>query len=153
MSENVSFVPEGSPLMSPMLAIQNAGEAIDFFKKAFGAEEMFRLQDPTGKIPHAQIRIGNVTIMLAAEATRYNKSPPTPAGTTLIMNIHVPRVDDVFAQAIEQGAKVIFPLSDQFYGDRCGRLQDPFGHQWIFSTHVEDLSQEEMQRRFQELFA
>jgi PhnB protein len=135
----------------PMLAVRKADEAIEFYKKAFGAEELFRLTDPSGNVVHAEIKIGEALIMLAEEDPRYNRSPEMLGGTSVIVHIYVPDVDKTIGDAIAAGAKEIFPISDQFYGDRTGRIEDPYRHMWIFSTHREDVSIEEMKERFEKL--
>jgi PhnB protein len=136
---------------TPMLAIRGAAEAIEFYKRAFGAVEVMRLNDPQGMVAHAEIKIGGALVMLAEEHPDYNRSPQTLGGTSVVVMIYVEDVDAVFQRAIDAGAKVVFPLRDQFYGDRSGRLEDPFGHMWIFSTHIDDVPAEEMQRRFDAL--
>jgi PhnB protein len=146
-------LPVNYPPASPMLAIRDAAAAMDFYQRAFGAVEVMRMADAEGKVVHGEIRIGQALIMLAEEHPDYNRSPQTLGGTSVIMNVYVPDVDAMFVKATAAGAKVLFPLSDQFYGDRTGRLEDPFGHMWIFSTRIEDVSHEEMQRRFEAMMS
>lgn len=134
----------------PMLAVRNAGAAIEWYKKVFNASETNRLTDPGGTIAHAELRIGDSVIMLAEEHPDYNKSPETLNGTPVILNLYVPDVDQVEKLAIQAGARSIFPVADQFYGDRAGRIQDPFGHMWIISKHIKDVTPEEMQRHMRE---
>jgi PhnB protein len=141
-------LPDNYPPASPMLAIRDAAAAMEFYKRAFGAVEVMRMADSDGKVVHGEIRIGQALVMLAEENPDYNRSPQTLGGTSVILNVYVANVDEMFAAATAAGAKVVFPLADQFYGDRSGRLEDPFGHMWIFSTRIEDVSHEEMQRRF-----
>ena len=145
---NPSIAP-GMEAAVPMLAIRGAATAFEFYKKAFGAEEIARLADPAGNIAHGEIRIGRAVVMLAEENPAFNKSPKTLGGSCVILHLYVDDADAVFARAVSLGAKVVFPLSDQFYGDRSGRLEDPFGHLWIISTRKEDVSPEETQRRFE----
>ncbi len=139
------------PPLSPMLAIRDAAAAVEFYQRAFGAVEVMRMADPSGKLVHGEFKIGDALVMVAEEHPDYNRSPQTLGGTSVILNIYVPDVDALFGRAVAAGAKVIFPLKNQFYGDRCGRLEDPFGHMWIFSTRVEEISREEMVRRFDEM--
>ena len=139
------------PPLSPMLAIRDAAGAVEFYKRAFGAVEVMRLADPNGKLVHGEFTIGDALVMVAEENPEYNRSPQTLGGTSVILNVYVPDVDALFERAVAAGAKVIFPLSNQFYGDRTGRLEDPFGHMWIFSTRVEEITREEMVRRFEEM--
>jgi PhnB protein len=134
-----------------MLAIRNAAAALDFYQRAFGAVEVMRLTDPAGTVVHGEFKIGEALIMVAEENPQFNRSPQTLGGTSVILNVYVPDVDAIFARATAAGAKVVFPISDQFYGDRTGRLEDPFGHMWIFSTRIEDVSPAEMQRRMDAL--
>jgi len=144
-----SVKPNDYPPLSPMLAIRDAAAAVEFYKRAFGAVEVMRLTDPSGKLVHGEFTIGNALVMVAEENPEYNRSPMTLGGTSVILNVYVPDVDALFERAVAAGAKVIFPLSNQFYGDRTGRLEDPFGHMWIFSTRVEEITREEMVRRFE----
>ena len=137
------------PPLSPMLAIRDAAAAEEFYKRAFGAVEVMRLAEPSGKLVHGEFMIGDALVMVAEENPEYNRSPQTLGGTSVILNVYVPDVDALFERAVAAGAKVVFPLKNQFYGDRCGRLEDPFGHMWIFSTRVEDITREEMVRRFE----
>ncbi len=143
---DVSPIPEGFHSISPYLLIDGAAEAIEFYKEAFGAEETVRMPTPDGKLQHAEIRIGDSTIMLAD--TPPDKSSPKKLGDTPVMlHLYVPDVDAVFAQAVKAGATVERPVSDQFYGDRNGDLIDPFGHRWGVSTHKEDLTLEQINER------
>lgn len=147
----VNHIPEGYSSVTPYLHIAGAARAIEFYKKAFGAEELLRMEQPDGKLGHAEIRIGDSTVMLADESEEWgNASPSTLGGTSISMMIYVPNVDEVFRRAIEEGAAERSPVSNQFYGDRSGTLQDPFGHRWTIATHVEDIEPEEMERRARE---
>lgn len=140
--------PPGFHTVTPYLYIRGAAEAIEFYKQAFGAEELFRMPMPDGKLGHAEIQIGDSRIMLADETPEVGvTSPQTLNGTTASYLIYVENVDERFAQALAAGGEVVRPLADQFYGDRTGCLKDPFGHIWTLSTHIEDVSPEEMQRR------
>jgi len=144
----VKTIPDGYHSVTPYLIISGAGEAIDYYKKAFGATELLRMPAPGGKIGHAEIKIGDSPIMLADEFPEMGyKSPKTLGGSPVSLMIYVADVDTVFDQAIATGGKVQRPVKDQFYGDRSGTLEDPFGHVWHVATHKEDVSAEEMERR------
>jgi len=132
------------------LVVDNAAHAIEFYKQAFDAAELMRLDDPNGNIIHAQIKIGDSPIDIAPEEGAYNRSPHSLGGSAVPISLYVEDVDALAERAIAAGATVIFPISDQFYGDRGGRLQDPFGHMWIVSTHKEDVAPDEMSRRVAE---
>src|SRR5438445_11830452 len=141
-------IPEGYHTATPYLIIKGAADAIEFYKKAFGATEIMRFPAPGGKIGHAEIKIGDSPIMLADEFSEMGyKSPQTLGGSPVSIMIYVEDVDTVFKQAIAAGAKEQRPVKDQFYGDRLGTLEDPFGHVWHVSTHKEDVSLEEMEKR------
>jgi PhnB protein len=148
MSSQANPVPDGYHSVTPALTIKGAADAIEFYKRAFGAKELMRLAEPNGTIGHAEIGIGDSRIMLSDENPAYNASPQTLGGSTVHISLYVEDVDKVIDQAVALGAKVVFPAQDQFYGDRSGRIVDPFGHVWIISTHQEDVSEEEMQKRF-----
>ncbi len=152
MTSKSKPIPDGYHSATPMLAIRDAATAIEFYKQAFGATESMRLNDPNGKVAHAEIKIGNALIMIADENPEYNTSPQSLGGSTVIINVYVEDVDTLVNQAVAAGAKVVYPVEDQFYGDRSGRLADPFGHIWIVATHKEDVLPEEMQRRFAALY-
>jgi PhnB protein len=145
---SVKPIPDGFQGATPMLAIRDAARALAFYKKAFGATEVTRLTEPSGKIAHAEIKVGQAVIMLAEEHPDYNRSPQSLGGSSVILHLYVEDVDAFACQAVAAGAKLVFPVKDQFYGDRSGRLVDPFGHLWIISTHKEDLSPEEMEKRY-----
>jgi PhnB protein len=141
-------VPEGYHTATPYLIVKGAAEAIEFYKKAFGARELMRFADPSGKVGHAEIKIGNSPIMLADEHPDMGyRGPKSLGGSPVSILLYVEDVDRLFAQAIAAGGKVDRPVKDQFYGDRSGTLTDPFGHVWSISTHKEDLTPEEMHRR------
>ena len=141
-------IPAGHPAVSPYLIVDGAASALAFYKRAFGAKELMQHADPSGRIGHAEIRIGDSVIMLADEHVEINaRSPKTVGGTPVILHVYVKDVDAVARQALAAGAKVVRPVQDQFYGDRSGTLEDPFGHQWHVSTHVEDVSPAELRRR------
>lgn len=141
-------VPEGYHSVTPYLVIQGAAAALEFYKKVFGAQETMSFPGPDGKVGHAEIRIGDSAIMLADEFPQMGiKGPQSLGGSAVSILLYVPDVDTVVANAVAAGAKLIRPLQDQFYGDRSGTIVDPFGHIWNISTHKEDVSPEEMQRR------
>ncbi len=143
----VKPVPDGYHTVTPYLIIKGASDAIDYYKKAFGATELFRM-DHEGKVGHAEIKIGDSPIMLADESPQLGyKSPATLGGTPVSIMIYVDDVDKTFKQAIAAGGKSEKPVQDQFYGDRSGTLKDPFGHVWHVATHKEDVSPEEMEKR------
>lgn len=146
----VKMIPDGYHSVTPYLIISGAADAIDYYKKAFGAIELFRMPAPDGKIGHAEIKIGDSPIMLADEFPEMGyKSPGTLGGSPVSLMIYVADVDTIFAQAVAAGGKVQRPVKDQFYGDRSGTLEDPFGHVWHVATHKENVSAEEMERRAQ----
>jgi PhnB protein len=142
-------IPEGFHTATPYLIIDGASRAIEFYKKAFGATELTRMADSTGKIRHAEIKIGNSPFMITDESPEFPQwlSPKSRGGTPVHIHLYVEDVDAVFDQAIAAGAKQLLPVEDQLYGDRTGGLTDPFGHVWYVATHKEDLSPEEIQRR------
>ena len=141
-------------LMIPYLHVKDGARAIDFYRQAFGAEETLRLEEPGGRIGHAEIQIGGARIMLADEYPEHGiLGPQSLGGTSVGLHLTVPDVDAVAEQAVAAGAKLTRPLQDQFYGERTCKLEDPFGHVWHVVTHKEDVSQEEMQRRYEAMMA
>ena len=143
-------IPDGYHTATPYLIIGGAGDAIEFYKKAFGATELFRFPTPDGKVGHAEIKIGDSPIMLADEFPEMGyKGPQTLGGSPVSIMIYVEDVDTIFNQAVAAGAAIKEAVSDKFYGDRLGTVTDPFGHVWHISTHKEDVSMEEMQKRAQ----
>jgi uncharacterized glyoxalase superfamily protein PhnB len=137
----------------PYLRVHSAAEAIEFYIRAFGAEELFRLSEPTGRIGHAELKIGPSTIMLSDEYPENGiRSPRSLGGTSFSIHLHVDDVDAAYERAISAGASVVRPLQDQFYGERSGTVRDPFGHEWLLGGHLETVSTEEMQRRYTALF-
>lgn len=148
MSEKVKAIPEGFHSVNPYLCVSDAARAIEFYKEAFGATERMRMGAPGGKIGHAEIVIGDSIIMLADEHPELNfRSPKTLGGPSSHFMIYVEDVDARVEQAVAAGAKLVKPVKDEFYGDRSGSVEDPFGHLWYISTHMEDVSREEMERR------
>lgn len=149
----VKPIPEGYHSVTPYLGIDGAAAAIDFYVRAFGATEGFRLVAPDGKIGHAEIRIGDSTLMLADACADSPLRPPGALGGASVgLHLYVEDVDALFAQAVAAGARVVRPVQDQFYGDRSGTLADPFGHVWFLATHREDVAPEEISRRAEALF-
>ena len=147
----VKTIPEGYHSVTPHLIVRGAAEAIDFYRKAFGAVELFRFPSPDGKIGHAEIKIGDSPIMMADEYPDMGyKGPQTIGGSPVSLMIYVEDVDTVFNQAVAAGATIKEALQDKFYGDRMGTVTDPFGHVWHISTHKEDVSMDEMQERMKE---
>jgi len=144
---DVKPIPDGYHSVTPYLIVDGAADAIAYYKKAFGATELFRM-DHEGKVGHAELKIGDSPIMLADEFPQMGyRSPKALGGTPVSIMIYVPDVDTVYQQAIDAGATEVKPLQDQFYGDRSGTLTDPFGHVWTIATHKEDVTMEEMNRR------
>ena len=144
----VKAIPDGYHSLTPYLFIRGAAEAIEFYKKAFNAVELLRMPGPGGRIGHAEIKIGDSAIMLADENAQMNaRSPQSVGGCPFLLHLYVESVDALFAQAVAAGAKVTKPIQNQFYGDRSGGLEDPFGFSWYLATHIEDVSPEEIKRR------
>lgn len=146
-------VPPAYRGATPYLCCRHAAEAIQFYAKAFGAREEYRLADQAGKIGHAEIRIGEAVIMLSEEFPELGvRSPLALGGTPVTLHVYVEDVDALAARAVAAGAKILRPTSDQFYGDRLVKLEDPFGHVWIFASHMEDVSEAEIRERAAKLF-
>ena len=143
-----NYIPAGYHTLTPYLVVNGAARALEFYKQAFGATEVARMPGPGGKIMHAEIKIGDSHLMLADEFPEMDaRSPQTIGGTPVGLMLYFEDADAVFARAVSAGAKVLRPVQDQFYGDRSGTVADPFGHKWTISTHKEDLSMEEIQKR------
>ena len=142
-------IPDGYRTVTPYLTLTGAAQAIDFYKRAFGAHEVARMTGPDGtSVMHAEIRIGDSVVMLSDEFPQMgSRSPQTLGGTTGAIFLYVPEVDTAFQRAIDAGAKALVPPTDMFWGDRFGKLVDPFGHEWAMATHQEDLSPEEVRTR------
>jgi PhnB protein len=145
----VSYVAPGYHTITPYITVRGAGKALEFYKQAFGATEVMRFEMPGGIIGHAEIEVGGSKVMLADECPEWgNRGPQSLGGTSGGLCIYVPDADAAIARAVAAGATVLKPVMDQFYGDRSGTVTDPFGHVWTFATHIEDVSVEELQRRF-----
>ncbi len=148
----VKAIPDGYHALTPYLIIKGAAAAIDFYKRAFGAKELMRLEGPNGIIGHAEILIGDSPVMMADEFPDMGaRGPQHYGGSPVSFMFYVEDVDTAFERAVAAGAKVQRPVKDQFYGDRTGTVEDPFGHVWSIGTHKEDLSPEEINRRHQEM--
>jgi PhnB protein len=151
---SVRPIPEGYHSITPYLMINGATEAIEFYRRAFGATQLFKLDAPGGKIGHAEIQIGDSRIMMADDCGGESpfRNPQSSGGSPVGLHLYVENVDAVFAQAVSAGGTVIKPVQDQFYGDRTGALKDPFGHIWFLATHKEELSPEEIKQRAEAMF-
>ena len=143
----VSFIPKGYHSVTPYLACKGAARAMDFYKQAFGAAEVMRMPGPGGSIGHAEMRIGDSRIMLTDEYPDMDfLSPQTRGGTTVHIHVYVRDVDGMVERAVAAGAKLLRPVEDQFYGDRSGSVQDPFGHVWHLATHKKDVSMAQLRK-------
>ncbi|HEX6102442.1 MAG TPA: VOC family protein [Alphaproteobacteria bacterium] len=148
MAGKVSAIPEGYRSVTPYLVVKGAAKAIDFYKKVFGAREKFRMEGPGGTVAHAEIEIGDSVVMLADENPQHGAlSPATVGGTPVTIMLYVEDVDRTAETLSKAGAKTLRPVQDMFYGDRSGSFEDPFGHRWHVSTHIEDVTPEEIERR------
>ena len=144
----VKPIPDGYPQVTPYLFVDGAEAAVDFYSSVFGATERMRMPGPGGKIGHAELQLGDSLLMVADEFPEMGgRSPRTVGGSPVIVSVYVEDVDAVFERAVQEGATVVRPVDDQFYGDRAGQFEDPFGHQWSVATHVEDVPPDEMERR------
>jgi PhnB protein len=154
MTASSKPIPDGFHTVTAALTVKNAAKAIDFYKKALGAQELMRMPSPDGKIGHAELKIGDTIIFLSDELPNMgNKSPQTLGGTTASLYLYVQDVDSAFQKAVDAGGKTTMPVTDMFWGDRYGQFVDPFGHMWGISTHKEDLTDEETGKRAEEFFA
>ena len=148
----VKAIPEGYHTVTPYLTINGAAKAIDYYKRAFGATEVMRFPGPDGRIAHAEIQIGNSRVMLGdTNPQMQQRDPKALGGSSSGLMIYVNDVDAVFMRAFEAGGNVRDAVKDQFYGDRSGTFEDPFGHVWTVATHVEDVSEKELQKRMQQM--
>lgn len=155
MSTQVNPIPKGYHSVTPYLVVKDAARAIDFYQRAFGAKETVRMGGPDGKIAHAELKIGDSMIMISDEMPGAGcRSPQSLGGTSVGIFVYVENVDNVFKQAVSSGAKVDQSLENMFWGDRYGRLSDPFGHSWSLATHnMEDVTPEEMSKRTKQAMA
>lgn len=148
---NVKWKPDGYHTITPYLTVTGANEAIDFYKKAFGAQELYRMPGPNGKIMHAELKIGESMLMISEEMKEMGcTSPTTLKGSPVSIFMYVENVDKAFEQAIKAGAKAEKQPENMFWGDKYGSFVDPYGHRWALATHVEDVSPEEMKKRHEE---
>ena len=146
--KKVSYIPKGYSTITPYLVIKGAAKAIDYYKKVFGATVVVRMDGPDGRVGHAELQIGDSRIMLADENPQLGyRSAESIGASPVSLYVYLPDCDKVVAQAVAEGAKILKPVQDQFYGDRSGFLQDPFGHLWGIATHKEDVSPQEMDER------
>jgi len=152
---SVNPIPKGFHSVTPSLVVQNAAKAIEFYKKALGAEELMRMPTPDGKIGHAELKIGDSIIFISDEFPNMGvtKSPQTLGGCTGTLNLYVEDVDAAFQRAVNAGGKAAMPVADMFWGDRYGLLTDPFGHAWGIATHKADLNPQEIDKRAKEFYA
>ena len=148
-----SYIPEGYNAVIPALAFKGADAAIKWYINVFGAKEKMRFDNPDKTVAHAEITIGDCVVMISEENPQYNSSPKTLGGNSVNLCVYVPDVDAVIQKAVDNGAGLIMPAKDEFYGDRSGRLEDPFGYRWIVSTHIKDVSEEEMKKAMDEMMA
>jgi PhnB protein len=155
MAKAAKPIPEGHHTVTPHLVLRNAAEAIEFYKKALGAQELGRMTSPDGKVGHAELKIGDSIIFLADEfpGPGCAKSPQTVGACTATLNLYVPDVDATFKQAISAGGKETMPVTDMFWGDRYGTFTDPYGHTWGVATHKEDLTKQEVEERAKAFWA
>ena len=150
----IEKIPKDYHSITPVLIVKNGDEAIEFYKKGFGVEERYRMKGPDGRVAHAELKLGDSVFMLSDEYPEMEcHSPKTIGGSPVSMYVYVDDVDSVFNKAISAGAKALDPVKDQFWGDRHGRLVDPFGHLWSIATHKKDLSEEEMKKAAEAAFS
>jgi PhnB protein len=148
----VNYIPKGYNTVTPYLVIKGAAKAIDYYKSVFGATVVVRMDGPDGRVGHAELQIGDSRIMLADENPQMgNRSAESIGGSPVSLYVYLPDCDKVVAKATAEGAKILKPVQDQFYGDRSGFIQDPFGHLWGIATHVEDVSDKEMKERMKKV--
>lgn len=154
MANTVKRVPEGFHTITPSLTVKGAADAIDFYKKALGAEEIMRMTGPNGLIGHAELRIGDSVLFITDEMPNMGmcKSPQTLGGTTGSLYLYVDDVDSAFDRAVKAGGKATMPVTDMFWGDRFGSFEDPYGYQWGLSTHVKDMTPEQIDEAAKEFY-
>jgi PhnB protein len=153
MTMAVNHQPAESHTVAPYLHVDGAAAAIDFYVGVFGATETYRISAPEGKIGHAEVKIGDSLVMLSDEYPEMGaRGPKTIGGSPVTLTVYVPDVDATFAKALAAGASELRPVEDQFYGDRTGQIEDPFGHRWSIHTHIEDVAPAEIDRRAAEMF-
>ena len=146
-AKSVPYIPSGYHVVTPYLSVRGAAKAIDFYKQAFGAKEVMRMPGPDGKLGHAEISIGGSRVMLSDEYEAMNfMGPQSRGGTTVHIHLYVKDSDAMVARALAAGAKLVRPVEDQFYGDRLGTIEDPFGHSWHLATHKADVSMAQLKK-------
>jgi PhnB protein len=151
---DVNPIPDGYPRVTPYLIVDGANAAIEFYGKVFGAKERMRMPGPDGKIGHAELEVGDALIMLADEHPDMGaRGPKTIGGSPVTISVYVDDVDSTFASALAEGATELRAVENQFYGDRSGQFEDPFGHHWSIATHVEDVPPDEMEKRAAEMMS
>lgn len=153
MSVTPNYVPREYKTINTMLVVKDARKALRFYNNAFGAEIINEFVDPTGHVIYSEMKIDDTIIMLSEEDSRYQLSPESTGHSGVILQIYTGDAEGLFESAVMAGAKEIFPVKAQFYGDRAGRVVDPFGHQWIIATHTEDVPPNELKRRFDQLYS
>jgi len=154
MTTNIKPIPDGYHTLTTYLVVRGAADALEFYKKAFAATELSRLNMPDGKIAHGEFKIGDSIFMIADENPQCTDiSPETLGGSPVKLHLYVPDVDTTFADALKAGAKESMPPTNQFWGDRMGSVTDPFGHLWLIGTHIEDVDPSEFQGRMEAFFA
>jgi uncharacterized glyoxalase superfamily protein PhnB len=153
MTKAAKPVPDGFHTITPHLIVRGADQAIAFYKEAFGAKEIYRSAGPSGKLMHAHLEIGSSKLFLADEFPEMGVCGPNGNGTSVTLSLYLPDADAVFAKAVAAGASVKMPMMDMFWGDRYGKITDPFGHEWALCTHIEDVAPEELERRGREAMA
>jgi len=149
-TNKVNYIPKGYNSISPYLVVKGAAKAIEYYKKVFGAKEVVRMDQPDGKVGHAELQIGDSRIMLAEENPSMGQGHVSASGigaSPVSLYLYIPDVDRVIERAVDEGAKVLKPVQDQFYGDRTGFIQDPFGHLWGVATHIEDVAPKDLAER------
>lgn len=153
MTTKARPIPAGYHTVTPHIVIRDAANAIEFYKNAFGAKELGRMPGPGGKLMHAEIQIGDSRIMIADEFPEFARSPQSLGGTSTTLYLYVEDVDEAFKRAVDAGGKPTMPPMDAFWGDRYGKLTDPFGHEWSLATHKQDLTPEQIQKGAEAFFA
>ncbi len=154
MSQKIKPIPDGYHTLSAYLTVRGAADAIEFYKKAFGAIELMRLNMPDGKMAHGEFKIGDSIFMISDENPQcFSISPEVLKGSPVTLHLYVADADVIFSDALKAGAKETMPLANQFWGDRMGALVDPFGHHWMIATHIEDVDPSEFQSRMQACFS
>ena len=145
-----SFIPEGYRAIIPSLAFKGADAALKWYTNVFGATQKMRIDNPDKTIMHAELNIGDSLLFISEENPKLNKSAKSVNGNSIQLHVYVPDVDDTIKRAVQNGASLVMPAEDQFYGDRCGNITDPFGYQWTLSTHIKDVPEKEMSRLAEE---